>query len=308
MKILADADIQADTPFEQYVASIAGIYSATDGLRLSMEQVKTIRQTLFNKGKICREHLDLLGVSLPQGISVNVSGGRFGQVIQELDHVVNDLQLWLQLIIESINTVDTFISLYAPNKERLPVLIDWNGQGSALVRNLQINLAEGSPNAPNVLAALKAHIEVHRLLISEFKLTEDRLEKEVQYAEKSLAVNREKLESGVSLGAFLRQRAWISAAWGGLIGLLLCGFGGCFYGCVASSSTAKDGTLGGGLLGALIFCVIGYLIKLDDIQGTDRDIAVQRVDYLDAQSRLNDAHSQLINHRALRPHTLQLRS
>ncbi len=308
MKTVSDADIHTDTPFDQYTASIAGIYSATDGLRLSIESVKTIRQALFNKEKIGRKHLDLLGFSLPQGISINVNEGRFGQVIQELDHIVDDLQSWFQLIVECINAVDAFVSLYTPNKERLPALVDWNCQGSELLRKLQISLAERSPNAPNALAALKAHIEVHGLLISEFKITEDRLEKAVQHAEKSLAVNREKLESGMSLGDFLRQRAWISAAWGGLIGLLLCGFGGCFYGCVASSSTAKDGTLGGGLFGALIFCVIGYLIKLDDIQGTDRDIAVQRVDYFDAQSRLNDANSQLINHRAQRPHTLQRRS
>lgn len=296
-----------DTPFQQYVRSIASIYDRAAELQRFSRETDRVDQNVSVCANSVGKLIDLLGIEVPRGSARNISLANYSQGVSELTRSLSEAQVWFEFVVETLNTVRVFDELRADN-ERYPPLVDWTAQGSGIVCQLQNSLVEDFSTADMTLTALKAHIGRYQSILASFTSIEAKLEEERRLAEAALQTQRLSRDKAREWEGEARKAALNAAMLGVLIGALVFGFGGCVYGCTATHTSAKEGTFNGGLLGAFLGLIIGYLTKLSDILKEQSSVERQQMALIAAEARVVGATDEVNAHRAQRPLRLLSRS
>lgn len=297
-----------ETPLQQYISSIAEFYASAAELQSRSNSCERRHQEVEQQEQRLQELFAKLRIQLPRGAVRSVQSTDFVREHAVVSRSLYETQAWCALILSCLTAVEEFVSLSRQAAEN-PALRTWNEEGRQLVCTLQTDLTDRDPNASATLEALSLHLQERATLIASLKETEQRLVQAEQSARRELQKKSEHRDWLSRQYSERKSQAVTNALWGALIGLVLVGFGGCSYGCLAAGTTAKESMLSGALLGAVGGLLIGYMMKYEDIRRAEESLASAHMEISAAAELTSSAVYRLQAHRAqLPPPTHQVRS
>lgn len=297
-----------ETPLQQYISSIAEYYASAAALQRQSNSCERQFQEVEQQAQQLQELFASLGIQLPGGAVRSVKSTDFVREQAMVSRSLYEAQAWCALILLCLTAIEEFVSLSRQAAES-PALRTWNEEGRQLVCTLQTDLAARDPNASATLEALNLHLGERTSIIGSLQETDKRLVQAEQSARMELQKKSEHRDWLSREYSERKSQALTNALWGALIGLVIVGFGGCSYGCIAAGTTAKESMLSGALLGAVGGLLIGYIMKSDDIRRAEEALASANMEISAAAELTSSAVYRLQAHRAqLPPPTHQVRS
>jgi len=297
-----------ETPLQQYISSIAEFYASAAELQRRSDACERQFQEVDQRAQQLQELFANLGIQLPRGAVRSVESTDFEREQAIISRSLYEAQAWCALIGSCLTATNAFLSM-SREAVQSPALQAWNEEGRQLVCTLQTDLAARDPNASATLEALNLHLGERTSIIGSLRETDKRLVQAEQSARMELQKKSEHRDWLSREYGERKSQAVTNALWGALIGLVIVGFGGCSYGCIAAGTTAKESMLSGALLGAVGGLLIGYMMKYDEIRRAEEALASANMEISAAAELTSSAVYRLQAHRAQLPSpTHQLRS